>query len=224
MAALAPVAPMSIGLPSTQTSPPSRGSRPQIIEIVVVLPAPFGPRSPYVSPAAISKPTPPTARRLPNVLRRPAQRRTGSPGAAPAVQGGTARRVPGGRPASLARARSSCPRHPSAGGRHPGRTRGARAVASGDDDPRYRRARRAGRAAGHEGAPGAVGRRARFGSVPVPRPPPTRPAWIAGLSRRGSRSVARRAARPCTGRSRSGQWSGGSRKGAGCRTGSPGRD
>ena len=36
-----------IGSPATVISPPSRSSKPAIIEIVVVLPAPFGPRSPY---------------------------------------------------------------------------------------------------------------------------------------------------------------------------------
>src|SRR3989304_2462260 len=38
------------GLPSTSTSPASGPRTPQIIEIVVVLPAPLGPRRPYVSP------------------------------------------------------------------------------------------------------------------------------------------------------------------------------
>ena len=35
-----------IGSPSTVTAPPSRSSKPAIIEIVVVFPAPFGPSSP----------------------------------------------------------------------------------------------------------------------------------------------------------------------------------
>ena len=38
------------------------------MEIVVVLPAPFGPRRPYVSPAGIVKPTPSTAWRYPEPL------------------------------------------------------------------------------------------------------------------------------------------------------------
>ena len=63
--------------PATTTSPPSRRRIPQTIEIVVVLPAPFGPRRPYVSPGAISKLTPSTAWRSPNRLRRPLQRSTG---------------------------------------------------------------------------------------------------------------------------------------------------
>ena len=46
MPALAATAPTSIAVPSRGTSPPSRASSPQIIEIVVVLPAPFGPSRP----------------------------------------------------------------------------------------------------------------------------------------------------------------------------------
>src|SRR3972149_4479631 len=75
MAALASVDPTSIGRPSTTTSPPSRPSSPQIIEIVVVLPAPLGPSRPYVSPAATEKLTPSTAGREPKRLRRSGPRR-----------------------------------------------------------------------------------------------------------------------------------------------------
>ena len=60
-----------IGSPATTTSPPSRSSRPAIIEIVVVLPAPFGPSSPYVSPAPMWNPTPSTATSSPKLRRRP---------------------------------------------------------------------------------------------------------------------------------------------------------
>src|SRR3990170_8712173 len=77
MAALASVDPTSIGRPSTTTSPPSRPSSPQIIEIVVVLPAPLGPSRPYVSPAATEKLTPSTAVRVPKRLRRSRQSSTG---------------------------------------------------------------------------------------------------------------------------------------------------
>src|SRR3954468_6969347 len=52
------------------TSPPSDSSSPQIIEIVVVLPAPFGPSSPYVSPSAIWRLMPRTASSSPKRLRR----------------------------------------------------------------------------------------------------------------------------------------------------------
>src|SRR3990172_1312708 len=83
MAALAAVVPGWIGRPSTTTSPPSRARRPQIIEIEVVLPAPFGPRRPYVSPRAISKPTPSTASRSPKRFTRPRQDRVGAPGGTP---------------------------------------------------------------------------------------------------------------------------------------------
>jgi hypothetical protein len=65
MAALARTAWVLIGWPSTVTSPASRSSSPAMIEIVVVLPAPFGPSSPYVSPGLIWNPTPSTAVRLP---------------------------------------------------------------------------------------------------------------------------------------------------------------
>ena len=48
------------------------------MEIVVVLPAPFGPSSPYVSPAAIENPTPSTATRSPYDLRSPSHSSTTS--------------------------------------------------------------------------------------------------------------------------------------------------
>jgi hypothetical protein len=46
--------------------------------MVVVLPAPFGPSRPYVSPARISNPTPSTAWRVPKCLRRSRHVRTAS--------------------------------------------------------------------------------------------------------------------------------------------------
>ena len=55
------------------------------MEIVVVLPAPFGPRRPYVSPGAIANPTPSTACRSPNRFRRPVHARTGVAEAAAAA-------------------------------------------------------------------------------------------------------------------------------------------
>src|SRR5574338_1147951 len=77
MAPFSAVVPGPSGLPSTSTSPPSRARTPQIMEMVVVLPAPFGPSRPYVSPGAIWKPTPSTAARSPNRLRRSVATRTG---------------------------------------------------------------------------------------------------------------------------------------------------
>src|ERR1017187_10047528 len=71
MALLARMAWVLIGSPATTTSPSSRSRRPAIIEIVVVLPAPFGPSSPYVSPGSIWNPTPSTPTRSPK-RRRPA--------------------------------------------------------------------------------------------------------------------------------------------------------
>src|SRR3989304_2182778 len=103
MAALAAVVPGWSGRPPTPTSPPSRARRPQIIEIEVVLPAPFGPRRPYVSPRAISKPTPSTASRAPNRFTSPLQVRVGAsppaagdPGAGPGPGPGTLLSSPGG--------------------------------------------------------------------------------------------------------------------------------
>jgi hypothetical protein len=40
--------------------------RPAIIRMVVVLPAPFGPRNPWISPDPTSMLTPSTARKRPN--------------------------------------------------------------------------------------------------------------------------------------------------------------
>ena len=48
--------------PSTSTDPPLVSVRPSIIRMVVVLPAPFGPSSPKISPCRISKSMESTAR------------------------------------------------------------------------------------------------------------------------------------------------------------------
>src|SRR5512140_18459 len=96
--ALALVVPTSSGRPSTITVPSSRDRIPQTIEIVVVFPAPLGPRSPYVSPRAISKLMPSTAWRAPKRLRSPSQRRTASPDVEDADAGGIVGSDPLGAP------------------------------------------------------------------------------------------------------------------------------
>jgi hypothetical protein len=70
------------GSPAIRTVPASRRKTPATIEIVVVLPAPFGPSRPYVSPGAMAKPTPSTAVRSPNRRTRPLHASTGSRGGA----------------------------------------------------------------------------------------------------------------------------------------------
>ena len=57
--------PRAGSIPRTDTDPPSRGRYPSRISTVVVLPAPFGPRSANTSPGATSKLTPLTASRAP---------------------------------------------------------------------------------------------------------------------------------------------------------------
>ena len=63
---MAPTAPASTAawgsMPNRVTRPASGGSRPSIMSIVVVLPAPFGPRRATVSPGAMRRSTPRTAR------------------------------------------------------------------------------------------------------------------------------------------------------------------
>src|SRR4249919_2746287 len=59
------------GRPSIRISPASGGNSPEIMETVVVLPAPFGPSTARISPGAIVNETSLTATRPPNVLRRP---------------------------------------------------------------------------------------------------------------------------------------------------------
>ena len=86
-------APTSSGRPSTVTCRASGVSSPQTIEIVVVLPAPFGPSRPYVSPSRISKETPWTASRSPIPLAQVDGRE--DHGAHPAGRGGALQRVDG---------------------------------------------------------------------------------------------------------------------------------
>src|SRR3990172_3899519 len=63
-------------MPATTTSPASGSRRPATMEIEVVLPAPFGPRRPNVSPSSIVKPTPPTAVISPKLFTIPLAERT----------------------------------------------------------------------------------------------------------------------------------------------------
>ncbi len=48
-------------MPNTSTDPLVGLRSPQMTDMVVVLPAPLGPRKPWISPAAISRFTPSTA-------------------------------------------------------------------------------------------------------------------------------------------------------------------
>src|ERR671919_1143739 len=61
MALLPAVEPGRIRVPATVTVPSSGSSRPVRMLMVVVLPAPLGPSSPYVSPASMCSETPSTA-------------------------------------------------------------------------------------------------------------------------------------------------------------------
>src|SRR4051812_43200867 len=63
--------------PRTDTSPPSGSRSPSRISTVVVLPAPFGPSRPKISPLATSKSMPATAWTSPYRLVRPRTRMTG---------------------------------------------------------------------------------------------------------------------------------------------------
>ena len=68
--------------PAIRTSPESGRARPTSMRIVVVLPAPFGPRNPNTSPATSSKETSETTSRFPNRFVRPwADRTTSGTGA-----------------------------------------------------------------------------------------------------------------------------------------------
>src|SRR6266851_5512822 len=60
--------------PSRLTSPPSLRSRPSRMRMVVVLPAPFGPRKACTSPTPTSRSSPSSARTLPYRLVSPAAR------------------------------------------------------------------------------------------------------------------------------------------------------
>ena len=79
--------------PKISTWPDSGVSRPEIIEMVVVLPAPFGPSKPKISPAATSNETPSTALVLP-YEKRTSPTRSGGPLPSFAVIGLPPRRFP----------------------------------------------------------------------------------------------------------------------------------
>src|SRR5660398_163397 len=68
---------VSRGDPLTNTSPPSLSKSPVTMDMVVVFPAPLGPRRPYVSPSPMLNPTPFTATRSPKALRKSRQTSTG---------------------------------------------------------------------------------------------------------------------------------------------------
>ena len=59
--------------PNTSTMPGPAGSSVVISRIVVVLPAPFGPSSPKISPSSTSRSIPSTATAPPNACRSPRQ-------------------------------------------------------------------------------------------------------------------------------------------------------
>src|SRR5947208_1481369 len=64
------------GTPKSATSPSSGRLRPVTMVITVVLPAPFGPRKPTISPRPTWKSTPATASLAPKRLERPFAERT----------------------------------------------------------------------------------------------------------------------------------------------------
>src|SRR5660397_167397 len=68
---------VSRGDPLTNTSPPSLSKSPVTMDMVVVFPAPLGPRRPYVSPSPMLNPTPFMATRSPKALRKSRQTSTG---------------------------------------------------------------------------------------------------------------------------------------------------
>src|SRR3954466_15933692 len=57
--------------PPSETCPASGSIMPQAMRKLVVLPAPFGPKSPTISPGSTSKSTPSTTRRRPYDFTRP---------------------------------------------------------------------------------------------------------------------------------------------------------
>ena len=61
----------TMSCPSTRALPPSGASSVASMRIVVVLPAPFGPSTPYTEPRRTARSTPSTARTSPKVLTRP---------------------------------------------------------------------------------------------------------------------------------------------------------
>src|SRR5580765_3641927 len=64
--------------PKTRTVPSSGASSPQMVRIVVVLPAPSGPMTPNISPASTLNETPSSAFVGPKLLRRPSMEITAS--------------------------------------------------------------------------------------------------------------------------------------------------
>src|SRR5947207_12706147 len=76
--------------PFTRMRPEVGLSRPAIILSVVVLPAPLGPRKPWISPGATSRLTPSTAVNEPYVLTSPSTAIMPSGGLRPAVGGAVA--------------------------------------------------------------------------------------------------------------------------------------
>src|ERR1700685_4531998 len=71
-------------IPSTRSVPPLSGLMHEIIRIVDVLPAPFGPRKPNDSPLAMVKSTPSTATKSPKRLTSPWASNMGGGAVAPA--------------------------------------------------------------------------------------------------------------------------------------------
>ena len=93
--------------------PASGWCRPSIISIVVVLPAPLGPRRPKISPRATSKLTPSTAFTAPYALRTSPTRMTASP--APGALGvGVGKHGVHGPPDGAAPRAERCPCRPAA--------------------------------------------------------------------------------------------------------------
>src|SRR6266536_3802960 len=74
--AMAFAKPRAMSKPPIRTSPRSGRARPTSMRIVVVLPAPFGPRNPKTSPATRSKETSETTSRFPNRFVKPWADRT----------------------------------------------------------------------------------------------------------------------------------------------------
>src|ERR1700730_1873584 len=73
--------------PSTQASPSLRGSRPVSILMTVVLPLPFGPRKPKISPFSTRKLTPSTATKSPKRRTRFLAKMEASSGRCPLLAG-----------------------------------------------------------------------------------------------------------------------------------------
>ena len=78
-------------MPSTRSVPPLSGLMHEIIRMVEVLPAPFGPRKPKDSPLAMVKSTPSTATKSPKRLTSPCASTMGAGTTAGDPAGGRAR-------------------------------------------------------------------------------------------------------------------------------------